>query len=614
MNHPIKALTLIAGLCFTPLALAHATYLKLNREIRLNTNGTDEWTVERELLLKNQEDIKNYGERSLEYNADTETVTILQAYSIQPNGTRTELSEKDIHDQLRPAAQGAPAFYNLRAKTLVFPNLVAGSHIYYKYRNQTVNPLFPGQHHDTISYDPMLRYDEAKGKIIAPASIALKISSQDIEVKKGKTANGENTWEWDFRQAENEQIYSESETVDGADFQRQLHYSTFPSWPAFAEAYHQRTLEKSQVTPAINRLAAETVASAKDRRDEARLLYQWVSQNIRYVQVYVNDGYYVPHTAEEVFNNRYGDCKDKAVLLKALLKARNIESSLVLINLGKQYSLPEIPTTSAFNHAILYLPDWNIYTDPTNGFLPFGVISMATDDKPVLHIDDGKGIQHTQPSHPDSNVYRTTTKLSIGEQGELSGTTETEFVGPGSADLRHGANDMSSADKQNYVRHLLAMAGLSGKGSFKESSAADLSDTAFSTKISYTLDQKIEQGSFAVMPRIGAAPILFQTLATALTFPYQNPKRLCPSMALEEHLQIKLPKTWKIRSLPKPVDIQIAPASYKVQYQLNPDSNTLIADWQGKFDHQGNTCDSKELLALEPLIPLLTRKDVLAIE
>lgn len=609
-----KTLILALGLGCAVLAHADITYLKLNREIRLHPDGSDDWLVEREILLNTLEDVKAFGERPLEYNADTERVEVIQAYSLQPDGSRIELSSKDIHDQLQTVARDVPAFNNLRSKILVFPGLVPGSRIYYKYRHHMAQPLFPGQFHDSLGYEPKLRFEEAKGRIIAPATLPLKVKAQDIELKARKTANGENVWEWEFRQNGNEQPYADSETVADTDFQKQIHYSTFASWSAFAQAHQQRTQEKSKVTPAISKLAAQITANAKDRRDQARLLYQWVSQNIRYVQVYVNDGHFIPHSAEEVINNRYGDCKDKAVLLKALLKASNIESSLVLINQGTQYSLPALPTSSAFNHMILYLPDWNLYTDPTNGFLPFGVLAMASDDKPALHIDDGKGLQKTAASRPASNLYRTRTELRVSEQGTLAGSTTTEFVGPGSADLRQGAYNLPAADRENAVRSLLAMAGLSGKGTLQDSPAVDLTDTAFATHARYELDQKIEPGSLAVLPRIGAAPLLFQSMANALTLPYQNPKRLCPSIAIEEQLQITFPKTWKITNLPKPIDATIAPASYQVRYQLNPESNTLSADWRGQFDHPGNTCDSQELQALQPLVPLLTRKDVLAIE
>ncbi len=70
------------------------------------------------------------------------------------------------------------------------------------------------------------------------------------------------------------------------------------------------------------------------------MLSDWVRKNIRYVAVYVGAGGVVPHSAQAVLDNRYGDCKDHVALLEALLKAVAIESSPALINAGNAYVLP----------------------------------------------------------------------------------------------------------------------------------------------------------------------------------------------------------------------------------------------------------------------------------
>jgi len=42
----------------------------------------------------------------------------------------------------------------------------------------------------------------------------------------------------------------------------------------------------------------------------------------------------VPHDAQSILDNRYGDCKDHVVILEALLEAVGIDSSPALINSG----------------------------------------------------------------------------------------------------------------------------------------------------------------------------------------------------------------------------------------------------------------------------------------
>ena len=81
------------------------------------------------------------------------------------------------------------------------------------------------------------------------------------------------------------------------------------------------------VTPAISALAKELTSGVTDDRAKVRKLYNWVSRNIRYVAVYVAEGGFVPHSAQSILDNRYGDCKDHVTLLEALLAAVGIEST-----------------------------------------------------------------------------------------------------------------------------------------------------------------------------------------------------------------------------------------------------------------------------------------------
>ena len=83
-----------------------------------------------------------------------------------------------------------------------------------------------------------------------------------------------------------------------------------------------------------------------------------MKKNIRYVGVYLSAGRVVPHDAASVLRNKFGDCKDKATLMAALLAAKGIASEQVLINFGNAYTLPDPPNMAAFNHVILYLPEF----------------------------------------------------------------------------------------------------------------------------------------------------------------------------------------------------------------------------------------------------------------
>jgi transglutaminase-like putative cysteine protease len=122
-----------------------------------------------------------------------------------------------------------------------------------------------------------------------------------------------------------------------------------------------------------------------------------MKKNIRYVAIYLSVGRVVPHDAATVLQNKFGDCKDKATLMSALLATKGIASEHALINFGNAYTLPEPPTMLALNHVILYLPEFGVYDDPTANFAAFGVLAAENYDKPVVRVS-GSGV--TVPAPP----------------------------------------------------------------------------------------------------------------------------------------------------------------------------------------------------------------------
>ena len=98
------------------------------------------------------------------------------------------------------------------------------------------------------------------------------------------------------------------------DTDPQYTISTFADYSAVAAAYRQMASGKVAVTPRVQALADEITVGTKDRREQAHLIYDWVSKHIRYVAIFLGNGGYEPHDAATVLENRYGDCKDHVAL------------------------------------------------------------------------------------------------------------------------------------------------------------------------------------------------------------------------------------------------------------------------------------------------------------
>jgi hypothetical protein len=155
-----------------------------------------------------------------------------------------------------------------------------------------------------------------------------------------------------------------------------------------------------------------------------------MKKNIRYVAIYLSSGRVIPNDAAAVLRNKFGDCKDQATLMSALLTAKGIASEQVLINLGNAYTLPEPPTMAVLNHAILYLPELDLYIDPTMTQSAFGVLAAEGYDKPVVRVSvAGATLARTPAMKPQDHTYHVRTVINVTADGMVSGRTQESGTG-----------------------------------------------------------------------------------------------------------------------------------------------------------------------------------------
>ena len=91
----------------------------------------------------------------------------------------------------------------------------------------------------------------------------------------------------------------------------------------------------------------ELTAGKTDFYDKTEAIADFVQQQIRYFVIEIGIGGYQPHSAGDIFRNRYGDCKDKATLLSAMLSTVGIHSDLVMVDTAAASSIPTPPPSSA---------------------------------------------------------------------------------------------------------------------------------------------------------------------------------------------------------------------------------------------------------------------------
>jgi hypothetical protein len=243
-----------------------------------------------------------------------------------------------------------------------------------------------------------------------------------------------------------------------------LSFSTFPSYEAIARAYDDGARPMAVVTPEVLRLADEITKDKADVRSQAEAVFDWVSRNIRYVAVYFGKGRYVPNDTQAILSRRFGDCKDRATLLVALLAAKGIASEQTLINLNPTYELAKTATLQAFNHVIVYIPALELYVDPTVAFAAFSRLPTGDLGKPVVRVSDhGAVVARTPTPSMQDNVVELKTGIVMSADGRRQGQIIVEARGEFVNLLRRFAAQAEQKGKDLALQGLAKQRGLVGE-------------------------------------------------------------------------------------------------------------------------------------------------------
>jgi len=196
------------------------------------------------------------------------------------------------------------------------------------------------------------------------------------------------------------------------------HATTFRDWNDVARWY--RALVATQLTagPALERQARALVPAGATVDATVAALHDFVARRIRYVGLEFGEHGYKPYAVNDILGRRFGDCKDKASLLKAMLAVHNIDSDLVLVRTRRQGAVDARAVSAAiFDHAILHVPAVGTYLDATAAYNGPGELPGADQGASALVVTSDAGRFVSLPVVPATqSVLRRHLRLKVGAQ------------------------------------------------------------------------------------------------------------------------------------------------------------------------------------------------------
>lgn len=375
-----------------------------------------------------------------------------------------------------------------------------------------------------------------------------------------------------------------------------VHYAgpglSFPedgTWKGIGEWYTALSHDRLAASPDIAAKAAELTAGKTDFYDKADAIADFLQKQVRYFVIEMGVGGFQPHPAAEIFRDKYGDCKDKATLLSAMLSTVGIHSDLVMVDTHRGAIDPDAPSihgdhmiaaieipkgySSPKLHSVVTASNGKRYLifDPTWELTPFGQIEDNLQGSWALLIEgpDSQVVQ-IPVMNPDLNTVHRSATLQLAPDGSLKGNITVKRFGDLAEQGRYIFAHEDATKQQQYVDHSVS-------GDFMAASLSGLkveNVAALDKDLTTTFNLTADHFANSVGPLIMLRPRIFGSY----TLPVDHKTR---SVAIDLHetmqgtdsFDIQLPEGYAVDELPDPVKADVGFASYESSTKL--EGNTI---------------------------------------
>lgn len=507
----------------------------------------------------------------------------LHGWCIPAQGKDFEVKDKDT-TEVSHSRPGAELITDVKSKVLRIPAPEPGNIIGYEYEVEE-RPFFMQDMWSFQETDPVR---ESRYSLLLPSGWEYKASwLNHAEIKPSQNGNWSQWVVTDVKGIRKEEAMPPRDGVAGA-----MVVSFFPAggpalngfadWKGMGRWYENLVGERIQASPAIKQEVATLTGQKNSQLEKMRALAGFAQHDIRYVGIELGIGGWQPHPAADVLSNRYGDCKDKATLLRSMLREIGVDSYHVVINDVRGAVTLRTPAHNGFNHAILAIqlppgiddpslvatiqhPKLGriLFFDPTNDLIPFGQIPGYLQANYGLLVSPDGGELVELPQQPTSmNSIERVARLTLDPSGNLKGEVKETRLGMRAAIERYRLRTVNrDTDRIKPIEELLS----GSLGSFRITSASlvnfQQTDKPFGFNYAFESENyaKIAGNLLFVRPRLigekGSA--LLET---------KEPRRF--AIELDEptrdtdSFEFTLPAGYVVDDLPPPVDADYSFASY----------------------------------------------------
>jgi len=411
--------------------------------IRVHDNGLSSKLVQDVVRVESRAQVDAFRTYPIWFVPGREVVEVLLAERVTAGGERHKPSRVATRG---PFGKSRGMYTNNRVRRLEFSDLQPGDTLHVRYRVDEVarHNMF-GDFFGSIRY---LQRSYPRRRVVQivemPAGRRLHHGGRGAGEPTRIERDGgvEHRWEW----TDLPPLVREPSMPGYPEVARFLSVSTYQDWKEMAAWYARLIRDQFELEDEDRALVRRLTKGLRTTSEKVVALHGWVLANTRYVGIELGIHGFKPYRAARVLRRGYGDCKDKATLLSSMLAEVGVEARLALVRTVDRGLLEPTPATLwAFNHAITYVPELDLWLDGTHEFA--GTQELPSRDQGAMALVvglDGTGELVRTPVLPAAaNHWTTRVRAEVREDGSVRVQVRERASGVHAESTRRSFQDAS---------------------------------------------------------------------------------------------------------------------------------------------------------------------------
>ncbi|HUO61122.1 MAG TPA: DUF3857 domain-containing protein [Candidatus Acidoferrales bacterium] len=539
---------------------APAVMLSDVRIDHVHSSGVYTEHVQQFIRLNTADAVREYMVRALQFSNISHSVRIEHARLHKADGRMLQ-AQDDGEEAI--ANTSSSIYYDSRRHLLRFPGAQPGDTLEIDY---ILEP--------TTEYNPYGRYFASlyvfrdtlpvmNKRVVVQAAPSLALTAVEHDVHSTSTAP--NTWAWESHNLE--AMRNEPSAPGAIENSAYAHISTIASWKELGEWYSKLVAPQMELSPEMRAYAHRLMNEQRDPRARMNAIYQFVTRQTRYTGLEFGVYSFKPYPVSQVYTRHFGDCKDKASLMIALLRASGIKADFAMVRTRAMGKIdPDAVAVNLFDHAIAYVPQFDLFLDGTADFAEPG--ELPDTDQGALAVtvsETGVATVRTIPMLDNNSEHRDLA-AAVNPDGTLKLTGRVDVEGQGAARLRR--------ESQNSLRQRVEVTRIFGDSlpSLKLANTAASNDAI---EFSGQSQQKLQNKTLTLRSTLADTALQrqFATLDTR-----HEQLLLQPMPTMSEEFRLQLPAGAQLSELPEDAIVQTPFGSAGIHFTAQDGSLIITSE------------------------------------